>query len=114
MPPQFRLLIIGLSATVLEPEQLPILENSTAVPPILGVPQPTPTNHKVDPMVTLTAVPVLRLFASVCTLVGSVTVIEAPFVLDIVNVVYDPVKEALKVFHAVSTVVVGATFCTKA
>jgi hypothetical protein len=41
-------------------------------------------------------------------LVGWVAVTELPFVLDIVNVVYVPVKAALKVFQAVSTADVGA------
>ena len=88
VPPQFALLIIGLSAYVLLAVQLPAFENSTATPPILGVPQPVPTNQTFAPIVTFPTVAVLKLFARVCTLVGSETVNEFPFVLDHTNWVY--------------------------
>jgi hypothetical protein len=91
-----------------------MLENSTATPPILGVPQPNPTRQETLLIVTAVVVAVLNPFARLWTRVGSVTVKEFPFVLDHVKLVYVPVKEALKVFHAVSTVVVGATPPTKA
>ena len=52
IPPQFKLLIMGLRATVLEAEQLAILENSTATPPILGVPHPVPTLQITEFIVT--------------------------------------------------------------
>jgi hypothetical protein len=79
------LLIIGLNAYVLDALQLAILENSTATPPILGVPHPVPTLHDVPLIVTAVIVAVLKPFASVCTNVGSLTVIELPFVLDHTN-----------------------------
>jgi hypothetical protein len=88
--------------------QLPTFENSTATPPILGVPQPVPTNQLLAPIVTFPTVAVLKLFARVCTLVGSETVIELPFVLDHTNWVYDPVSAALNTFQAVSIADVGA------
>ena len=93
--------------------QLPTFENSTATPPILGVPQPVPTNQTLAPIVTFPTVAVLKLFARVCTFVASETVIELPLVLDQTNWVYVvPVNRLLNVFQAVSTADVGATLCT--
>jgi len=43
--------------------QDPILENSTATPPIFGVPQPVPTLQETLLIVTAVAVPVLNPFA---------------------------------------------------
>jgi hypothetical protein len=85
VPPQFELLIIGLSAYVLDTVQLPKLENSTATPPILGVPHPSPTFHATPSIVSEVIVAVLNPFAKVCTKVGWVTVKLLPLVLDHIN-----------------------------
>jgi hypothetical protein len=50
-PPQFKLLIIGLKEYVLLAVHEPTFENSTARPPIFGVPQPVPTNQVLAPIV---------------------------------------------------------------
>lgn len=91
-----------------------MFENSTAIPPIFGVPQPVPTLQETLLIVTAVTVAVLNPFANVWTKVGSLTVIELPLVLDHVNWVYVPVKAALNVFQAVSIVVVGAILWVKA
>ena len=85
-----------------------MFENSTATPPIFGEPHPIPTLQETLLIVTAVTAAVLNPFANVWTKVGSLTVIELPLVLDHVNWVYVPVKAALNVFQAVSTVVVGA------
>ena len=65
-----------------------MFENSTATPPILGVPHPVPTLQDTLLIVTAVTVAVLNPFAKDCTKVGSETVIEFPFVLDQTNWVY--------------------------
>ena len=85
VPPQFALSIIGLRAYVLDTSQLTMFENSTATPPILGVPHPIPTLQDTLLIVSEVTVAVLNPFAKDCTKVGSLTVIEFPFVLDHTN-----------------------------
>ena len=88
-----------------------MLENSTATPPILGVPHPVPTLQITLLIVTdVLLVAFLNPFASVCTKVGWLTVKVLPLVLDHTNWVYVvPVNWLLNVFQAVSIAEVGAT-----
>jgi hypothetical protein len=52
-----------------------MFENSTATPPILGVPHPVPTLQDTLLIVSAVTVAVLNPFAKDCTKVGSLTVI---------------------------------------